>query len=150
MTLKNALNHFDQLISKTSKKSEIKVYQDFIHILTSLEKKDLTETEIHSIETELDALNLDSAPTNKKRHFSKAIKQFKKYLKNTFSLLTKEHYTNIYIALGSLFGVAFGIVFLSNSDRSLGIPLGISIGALIGLIIGSNLDSKAEASGKMI
>ena len=150
MTLKNAINHFNLLVSETRKKSEIKVYQNFIHILTSLEKRNLTETEVHSIETELDALHLNSIPRNKKRYFNKALKQFKIYLKNTFSFITKGYYTMWGIALGSYFGLAFGIVFLSGMERSLGLSLGISIGTLIGIIMGNYLESQAKASGKLI
>jgi len=150
MTLKNALNYFKNLVSKASKKSEIKVYQEFIRIITELEKRDLSETEIHSLETTLDTLGLNSANTNHKKHFNKALKRFKKYLRDAFSLTTKGYYTNIGIALGSSFGILFGIVFLSSFERSLGITLGILIGMVTGLIIGRNLDAEAEASGKTV
>ena len=142
MTLKNAINHFNRLVSETTKKSEIKVYQDFIHILTSLEKRNLTESEVQSIEAELDALDLiNGNPTNRKRHFNKAIQLFKKYLMDTFSLITKGYYTNLGIALGSSLGLLFGIVFLSSLERSLGISLGISVGAQTKL----SLSGKCEA-----
>jgi len=150
MTLKNAINHFNRLVSETTEKSEVKVYQDFIHILTNLEKRNLTESEVQSLETELDALDLTSGTTKKKRHFNKALQQFKKYLKDTLSLITKGYYTKLGIALGSSIGLLFGIVFLSSLERSLGISLGISVGTAIGLIIASNLDSQAKASGNLI
>ena len=38
MTLKNATNFFESLVSETSKKSEIKVYQEFIQIITGLDR----------------------------------------------------------------------------------------------------------------
>jgi len=131
--------------------SEIKVYQDFIHILTSLEKRNLSKSEVLSIETELDALDLNSTTTNKKKHFSKALQQFKKYLRNTFSLITNGYYTNLAITFGSSIGLLLGIIFLSSLERCLGISLGISVGALIGLMIASYLDSQAKkASGNLI
>ncbi len=46
MTLKYVSNLFENLIDETSKKSEIKIYQEFIQIITSLENKDLSENEI--------------------------------------------------------------------------------------------------------
>lgn len=147
MTLKNALDYFKRLVSETNNKSEIKVYQEFIHILSSLEESNLPETEIQSIETVLDAHDLSS--TNK-NHLNKVLKQFKKKLRDSFSLTTRGYYTNIGIILGSSFGAVFGILFLSNLERSLGISLGIAIGMLFGLIIGRNLDAQAKASGKMI
>jgi len=150
MTLKNALTHFNLLVSETNKKAEIRVFEDFIQIISGLKQKDLTEAEIKSIETELDALDLNRITTNKKQYFRKALKQFKKYLKDTFSLTVKGYYANVGIALGSSFGVLFGMVFLSGIGRSLGLSLGISMGTLIGLIVGSNWDSQAKASGKMV
>jgi len=150
MTLKNALNYFESLVSESSKKSEIKVYEEFIHIITGLEKRDLSDSEIQSIEVTLDELKLNSISTNNKKYFTKALQQFKKYLKDTFSLTTKGYYTNMGIGLGSLFGVVFGIVVLSSFDRSLGISLGLTFGMVIGLIIGRYLDAQAMASGKMV
>jgi hypothetical protein len=150
MTLEKAHNHFKGLLSKTTKKSDIKVYQKFIQIITGLEKKSLTEAEIQSIEKELDTLNLFSTDTNHKRFFDRALKQFKKYLKDTYSFTTQGYYTGIGLVLGSSFGVLFGIVFLSGLERSLDVSLGISIGMLIGLIIGRNMDHQARVSGKMV
>ena len=49
MTLKNAINYFESLVAETIRISEIKVYQEFIQIITSLEKKGLSENEIQSI-----------------------------------------------------------------------------------------------------
>lgn len=150
MTLKKALEHFKSLLAETNKNSHIKVYQEFIQIIAGLENKDLSEAEIQSIEKELNALDLNSTGTNKKRYFNKALKQFKKYLKNTHSFTTKGYYTSIGGGLGSSFGVLVGIVFLSGFERSLGISLGISLGMLLGLIIGRNMDFQAKVSGKIV
>ena len=150
MKLQEALKHFKNLESKTTKKSEIKIYQKFIQILTGLESKDLSDFEIQSIEQKLDTLDLNSTSTNNKKHFNKVFHKFQKYLKDSFSLTTKGYYTSMGIGLGASFGIIFGIVLFSGFERSLGISLGISIGMLIGLIIGRNMDSQAMASGKTI
>ncbi len=150
MTIKNAINLFNRLASETTKKSEIKVYRDFIGILTNVEKANLTESEVQSLETELGAFELNSTTTNKKRHFKKALQQLKKYLKETFSLITKGHYTALGITFGASVGLLFGIIFLSSLQRSFGVSLGISVGALIGIIIASYLESKAKASENLI
>ena len=150
MTLKNAFNFFESLVSETSKKSEIKVYQEFIQIINGLEKKNLSEDEIQSIEIELDRLNLKSNPENRKKYFKKTLSKFEKYLKDTFSLTSKGYYTNLYSGLGLSFGLLFGVAILSNLERSLGISLGLIGGMLIGLIIGRNMDSKAVAEGRVL
>lgn len=150
MTLKNAINLFNRLVSETTKKSEIKVYRDFIKILTNLENRSFTKSEVQSIEKELDALALNSTTTNKIRQFKKALQQFKKYLKDTFSLITKGYYTNLGITFGASIGLLFGIIFLSSLERSLGISIGISFGTLIGIITASYLESQAKTSGNLI
>ena len=146
MTLKNALDHFKNLESKATIKSEIKIYRKFIQILTSLENSDLLDYEFQSIEQQLDVLQLNATTTKN----NKALKLFLKYLKDTFSLTPKGYYTNLGIGLGSSFGIIFGIVVLSNFERSQGISFGIALGMLIGLVIGRNLDSRAKDAGKMI
>ena len=150
MTLRNTLNFLGDLVTKTSKKSEIKVYQEFIQIIGYLEKKELTETEVQAIEAELDTLNLDSALAPQRKQLKKALQHFKAFLKETYSLTSEGYYTNMGVGLGSSFGIVFGLVILSGFERSLGLSVGIGIGMMIGLIIGRKMDAQAKASGKMI
>lgn len=150
MTLQEAYNFFESLKIETTKKSEIKVYEKFLHILTELKSREYSKDEIQSLEAELDNLNLESNPKNRKNYFKKALIQFEKYLKETFSLTSKGYYTSIGIALGTTFGIIFGIVFLSSFERSMGITLGLSIGMFIGLIIGRSMDAKAISEGRVI
>lgn len=150
MTLKNALNFFESLLPETSRKSEIKVYQEFIEIITSLDKKVLSENEIKSIETKLDHLNLKSDPEHRKKYFKKSLNDFKKYLKDTFSLTPKGYYTTLYGGLGLSFGLLFGVAILSNLEHSLGISLGLIGGMVVGSIMGRNKDTVAKTTGKML
>jgi len=150
MTLQEAINFFESLKIETTKKSEIKIYEKFIHILTELQSREFSKDEIQSLETELNSLNLDSNPENRIKYIKKTLSKFEKYLKNTFSLTSKGYYTNIGLGLGTSFGILFGIVFLSGFERSLGIALGLSIGMLIGLIIGRSMDTKAISEGRVL
>ncbi len=150
MTIQEAYNFFESLKTETTKTNEIKVYEKFLHILTELKNRTFSEDEIHSIETELDGLNLKSNPENRKIYFKKALSKFEKYLKDTFSLTPKRHYTELGITLGSSFGVVAGVIIGERFERSLGIALGISIGMLIGLLIGRYMDSMAATEGKVI
>jgi hypothetical protein len=150
MTLRNAYDLFENLVAETSKKSEIKVYRGFIQILNSLEKRDLSASEIQSIEVELDALDLNSTTQSNKTYFKKALSKFEKYLKETFSLTTKGHYTHLYTGLGLSFGVLFGAVFLSNFDFNWVTSVGMMGGMFIGSIIGRHMDSEAVAEGRVL
>jgi hypothetical protein len=150
MTLKNAFNFFESLVTETSKKSELKIYQEFTQIITGIENKNLSVSEIQSIETELDSLNLKSNPENRKKHFRKALSKFETYLKDTFSLTSKGYYTKLYGALGLSFGLLFGVAILSNLERSLGISLGLIGGMVVGSLLGREKDAQAKAAGKML
>tara|TARA_R110000787_G_scaffold22308_3_gene64933 strand:- start:6540 stop:6992 length:453 start_codon:yes stop_codon:yes gene_type:complete len=150
MTIQEAYNFFESLKTETTKKYEIKVYEKFLHMLTGLEKKILSESEIESIETELENLDLKSNPENRKKYFKKALSKFEKYLKDTFSLTIKGYYTNLYGALGLSFGLLFGVAILSNLERSLGISLGLIGGMVVGSIIGRNKDAQVKAAGNML
>ena len=150
MTLKNAKELFTRLVSETTKKSEIKVYKDFIKILSNLENRNFTTNEVQSIEKELETLNLNSSTTNNIKHYKKALQLFKRYLQATFSIITKGYYISLGIAIGGSTGLLLGILFLSNSERSVGISLGISVGTLIGIIVARYLESQAKASGNLI
>jgi hypothetical protein len=150
MTIQEAINFFESSSAETTKKSEIRIYEKFIHILTKLRIREFSKDEIQSIEAELKSLNLESNPENLKKYFKHALSKFEKYLKDTFSLISKSYYTNMGIGLGSTFGILFGLVFLPGWERSLGIALGVSAGALIGLIIGRSMDTKAKNEGRVL
>ncbi len=150
MILQEAYNFFESLTTETTKKSEIKVYEKFIYVLSELKTRKFTKDEMESIEAELDSLSLNSNPENRKKFFKKALSKFENFLKDTFSLTSKGYYTQLGIGLGSSFGILFGIVFLSSFERSLGITLGLSIGMLIGLIIGQFMDAKAKSEGRVL
>ena len=150
MTLKNTISFLESLKTETTIQSEIKTYNQFIEILTKLENKDFTLDKIQSIEKELDKLNLKSNPKNRKEFFKKAINDFKKYLKTTFSLTTKGYYRTYYSALGLSFGLLFGVVILSNLGSSLGIFLGLLGGMVVGTILGKNKESQAKAAGNIL
>lgn len=150
MTIQEAYNFFESLKTETTKKYEIKVYEKFLHILSELKIREFSEEEIQSIETELDRLNLESNPTNRKKYFKKSLSKFEKYLKETFSLTTKEYYQKLYGGLGLLFGLLFGVVFLSNLERSLDISFGLIGGMVVGSLIGRYMDSQAKAAGNIL
>ncbi len=150
MTLKEAYNFFESLKTETTKKYEIKVYEKFLHILTELKNREFSKDEIHSIETELDSLNLKSNPENRKKYYKKAHSKYEKYLKETFSLTTKEYYQKLYGGLGLLFGLLFGVVFLSSLDFNWRISSGMIGGMVVGSLIGRHMDAQAEAAGNML
>jgi hypothetical protein len=150
MTLQEAYKVFESLKTETTKKQEIKVYEKFLHILSELKTKTFSEDDIHSIEKELDGLNLKSNPTNRKKYFKKVLSKFENYLKDTFTLTTAGYYTKLYAGLGLSFGLLFGVAILSNLESSLGISLGLIGGMVVGSIMGRNKEAEAKAAGNIL
>lgn len=150
MTLLEARTFLQRLKDETSNASEIKMYEKFIYILSALESREFSKEDLQSLGKELDGLQLESNPENRKKHFTKALRTFEKYVKDTFSLISKGYYTNRGIGLGASFGLLFGIVVLQGFERSLGIALGLSFGMLFGLLIGRSMDAKAIREGNVL
>ena len=146
MTINDTIKFFESLLIQTDKKSEIKIYENFIATLSDLSDRELTEEQFQSIEIALETLNLKSNPKNKKRYFSKKLNEFKKYLQKELSLISEGYYTAICMSMGMCFGVAFGASF----GESTGIALGVSFGMLIGLTIGRVMDAEAKKQGRVL
>lgn len=150
MTIQEAISLLKSLTNQTTKKSEIKIYKEFIHILKSLEKRGLSKEEIESIEEKLKDMNLEAAPRYRKRYFKKRLHRFKEFMSESLSLVTKNHYENLYLIIGMVFGVTFGIIIGETSDKSMGLSLGICLGMLIGILIGRSKDAEALREGRVI
>ena len=149
-TLKDALNYFESLKAKTTNQSEIRVCDQFIYILSALKAREFSHVEMQSIEAELERLNLESNPNNRKRGLKKALNQFEKYLKDTFSLTPKGYYIRMGISAGAAFGVVAGILMGGHFERSLGISFGVAFGLLGGLLVGRYMDAQAKTQGRVL
>ena len=150
MTINEAHTFFEGLKAEAKKKSERKIYEQFQRVLSGLRNKDLSTQEIQLIETELDRLDLRTTPANQKKYFKTALRKFKKYLLDTFKLITKGYYAEMGIALGLNFGILFGIIILSDLERSTGIAVGLAVGMAAGVIIGGRMDARAMKEGRVI
>ncbi|MCF8374623.1 MAG: hypothetical protein K9H64_23595 [Bacteroidales bacterium] len=150
MTLQEANNFFESLKNETTTKSEIRIYEKFLHIITQLKSRAFTKEELQTIEAELDSLKLNSNPENKKKYFKKALSKFESYLKDAFSFTSKWYYTILGIVFGPAFGVLLGVLIGGYFERSLGVSFGISIGLLIGMLVGGYMDARVKAAGNML
>jgi len=150
MTIHKTIGLLQSLANQTAKKSEIKVYEEFIHILQSLEKRGLFNDDLASIEKKLQDMNLASDPRFRKRYYKKRLNSFKEFLDKSFSLVTKNYYENLYLIIGMGFGMMVGIIIGERFDKSMGISLGISLGMLVGVLIGRSKDTKALSQGRVL
>ena len=146
MTLQNAYKIIERLKNDTANTSEIKVYNNFLDILTKLKGREFSKDDIQSIETELNSLTLDANPKDSK----KLLKEFKNYLKEKHALISEGYHTKISITTGAAFGIIAGVIIGERFEKSFGIALGIGIGMLIGAFLGRIRDAQAKAAGKVL
>jgi len=162
MNIEEAIKFFKNLITETDVKSEIKVYEKFVAILSQLEDKDLSEEQLLGVEHKLEEFDVDIPRENRKKYYRKKLAEFSNYLKRELSLLSKEYYTtigmSIGMSLGMSLGMTFGVVFGSASGGDSGIlngliygmTFGMMIGMSIGLALGASMDAKAKKEGRVL
>ncbi len=80
MTLQEAINFFESLTKLTTSKSEIKIYEKFIQVLSELKNREFPKDEAQYIEDKLDSLNLESYPENVNKYLKYSVSNFVYYL----------------------------------------------------------------------
>ena len=146
MKIVEAKIFFESLKNNTDKKSELKIYESFIGILSDLKNKKLTTEQLQSNEEELDILDFKADVKNREKYYAQKLERFKKYLRVNLSIVSQGYYSTLSISLGIAFGAAFGVVF----DESIGITYGVSLGLVLGIIIGKLLDLNAEKKNRVL
>lgn len=147
MTINKAKDYLNTLLNTSTKKSEIRVYQKFVLVLTGLENRNLSNGQINLIEQKLTALELNQQTKNRKRYIGKKLNTFVNYLDTAFSFILKDHFANYGLSIGMVFGVAIGTAIFRDSGGS---TTGMCIGMFAGYIIGLYLDNEAAKNGKVL
>jgi hypothetical protein len=130
----------------------VKAYDQFNKLLSALKKKELPDELIVDINDRIDQINSTPASdkslrTQVKKAQSKVLKLVEKELK----LVPKNHYRNLWMALGmAAFGVPLGVAFGTSLDNMTFLAIGLPIGMVIGLGVGSGLDQKALKEGRQL
>ncbi|QRX64770.1 hypothetical protein JS578_05950 [Dysgonomonadaceae bacterium zrk40] len=133
-------------------KQLIDSYVQFERLLSELRKRELPDKVVQSINTNIDLI--DPAMEPEKAYF----KQFRKtqtdilrLIEKELKLVPKNHYRNVWLALGiAAFGVPLGVVFGASLGNMGYLAIGIPFGLSIGLAIGTGLDKKAADEGRQL
>lgn len=154
MNISDTSEFIKKLLSETDKKSEKKVYNCFIRILSSLKKKDLTESQMQLIQEKLSSLKLDTITENRKTYYKQKLTNFKAFLKKEFSFTTEKYYSELGIIYGMIFGSGLGLSIGVAIDPALGTSMGLSIGTgigmVLGMIYGASKDAETKKEGRVI
>lgn len=126
-------------------KSEIKVYDKYIGILSDLKNRDLTQNQIQSIESELETLNLNAESDNRKKYLKQKLSEFQKFLKDKFDLVSDGFYAGTGIVLGSIFSMLYLSVLGTYS-----LLTRIIRGLILGAVLGGIRDLEAYKQGRIL
>jgi len=150
MTIDQASELLNTLLSQTNRKAEKKVYNCFIRTLASLKKKDLNEDQSRLLQEELTSLDLKAITDNRKKYFKQKLSEFNAFLKSEFSFTTEKYYTELGMIYGMCFGTALGLSIGIAIDPALGTSIGLSMGTGIGLVFGMFYGAKKDAEAKKL
>jgi len=124
----------------------------FEKLLNELRKKELPDEIVVAINKDVHEINsiVDSGKAFRKKVRQKQaeiIKQLEKEQK----IVPKNHYRNIWMALGmAVFGIPLGVVFGMSLDNMAFLGIGLPIGLTIGLGVGAEMDKKAFKEGRQL
>jgi hypothetical protein len=147
MTIKETREFLKNLVNKSSERREIKIYNKFIGILRSLEKREFSTYQKELIEKELTMLNLKQPTKNRKKYINKKLSEFVKYLESVYSIILEGHYKDLGLKMGLVFGVALGTAIFRDSG---GGSTGMCFGMFIGYAIGKYMDKEAAKQNQVL
>jgi len=117
------------------------------NLLNELQKRDLPESMVLSINKELKAINTTLQYSEKSLLAKKAQLKILKLIEKELKIVPENYYRKLWLVLGmTTFGLPLGVVMgISFQNMSF-----ISIGLPIGIAVGSNLDKKALQNNQQL
>ena len=133
-------------------KQLIDAYIQSEKLLMQLRKRKLPDEVVHSINTNIDLIDPDSGTEDElRKQLRKTQTDILRLIEKELKLVPKNHYRNIWLALGlAAFGVPLGVVFGISLGNMGYLAIGIPFGLSIGLAIGTGLDKKAADEGRQL
>ena len=133
-------------------KQLIDAYIQFEKLLTQLRKRKLPDEVVQAINTNIDLIDPDpGTEEDLRKQLRKTQSDILRLIEKELKLVTKNHYRNVWLALGiAAFGVPLGVVFGASLGNMGYLAIGIPFGLSIGLAIGTGLDKKAADEGRQL
>ena len=128
------------------------IYAQFTKLLIELEKRELADEIVVSINQDIDEIN---SMTTIKKELRKQIKlrlqRIIKLLEKEVKLVPRNYYRNMWLVLGmAAFGLPMGVAFGTSLGDMAYIGLGLPIGMAIGQGVGDGMDKKAMKEGRQL
>lgn len=128
------------------------IYTQFRILLNELRTKELPPSLTVMIHKDLEELNTTPLTGETLRKLLKKKQtNLLKTLEKDVKIVPKNHYRNLWLALGmTVFGIPIGLIFGSSIDNMGLMTLGLPIGMTIGIAVGSQMDKKAFEEGRQL
>ncbi|NBC24514.1 MAG: hypothetical protein GVX78_02745 [Bacteroidetes bacterium] len=122
------------------------------NLLTELEKRELPRETVVNINNEIEQINSFSESEKElKKALNRTRTDILKLLEKELKLVPKNHYRNLWMALGmAVFGVPLGVAFGTSFGEMSFLAIGLPIGMVIGLGVGAGMDKKALEEGRQL
>ena len=127
-------------------------FTDFEKLINALKKREIPSEIADSINKDIDEINTFSGSHKELlSHLRKTQCNILKLLEKELKLVTKNHYRNMWMAIGmAAFGIPFGVAFGASLGNMAYIGIGIPIGMAIGIGVGTAMDKKATDKGHQL
>jgi hypothetical protein len=131
---------------------QAEAHADFEKLIAELKKRTLSEEVIHPINWFIEEVNSFKGSDQELMKILKDSRaKILKLVEKEFKLVPKNHYRNLYLAVGmASFGIPLGVIFGLSLGNMAFIGIGLPIGMGIGIAVGTALDKKARDSGKQL
>ncbi|NLY25746.1 MAG: hypothetical protein GX042_12180 [Bacteroidales bacterium] len=135
-----------------SNKKLTDLYVQFGKLLSELRKRELPDEVVHAINTNIELIDPASGTEEElRKQLRKTQSDILRLIEKELKLVPKNHYRNIWMALGiAAFGVPIGVAFGASLGNMAFMGIGIAMGIPIGLAIGTGLDKKAAEEGRQL
>ena len=148
-------NKIAQLIELQAQDISPKDYKEYIYMRRLIDELNARDLPMGVVEFINDNLELVNHAIENKFELKKQIKISKKnilrFLEKQLKVVTRNHYRNMWMALGmTVFGVPLGVVWGQITDNMGSLGIGIAIGMTIGLALGNSMDKKAASEGRQL
>ena len=145
------LNKFNPKYQGDHTKSLSKQIQKFRQLVNVLEEKKMPESIIDSINEEIKKVNQVESKKLLTAQLAKSYRNILKIVEKELNLVAKNHYRNMWMAIGmSAFGIPLGVAFGASLNNYGLMGVGLPIGFAIGIAVGSKKDKEAEEQGRQL
>ena len=129
-----------------------KSYRNMERLVAELQKRELPAEIVQQVNQQIEAINSISAPGEiLLKQLNNAQSSILKLIEKELKLVPKNHYRNMWLALGlATFGMPLGVAFGLSLGNMAFLGIGLPIGMGIGIAVGSALDKKAFDSGNQL